>query len=237
MNRFLSAALTFVAAVAPTCSANAASVVLWPVDPVIAPDQQSAAVWIENRGTEPVTMQIRSLGWKQAEGEDSYVQQDAVVSSPPVAQVAPGARQLVRIIRRSADGAGEHAYRLLIDELPKPAEAPGGPASASLAVQMRYSIPLFTYGAGAAAPSSLSAHVALHGGERFLEIHNGGGLHARLTDLRLVSHGQSTMLLPGLAGYVLAGATRGFKLPAEAPLAGSFVVGVNGADQTLSSSI
>jgi fimbrial chaperone protein len=234
MTRFQAVGIALAAVIVPT-AAYPAAVVLWPVDPIIASNQQSAAVWIENRGSEPVTMQVRSLGWSQANGEDSYVQQDAVVSSPPVAQVAPGARQLVRIIRRTADPSGEHAYRLLIDELPRPADSVTGPTTASLAVQMRYSIPLFTYGAGEQTQPRLSIRIELDRSERYLEVHNSGGRHARLTDLRLVNHGQTSMLISGLAGYVLPGATKRFKLPANSPLGGSLVVGVNGADQTLSS--
>lgn len=237
MIRHLSVTLALVLGLALSAAANAGAVVLWPVDPVIAAGQQSTAVWIENRGTEPVTMQIRSLGWSQAHGDDDYTRQDAVVSSPPITSVAAGARQLVRIIRRAPDAGGEHAYRLLIDELPKPVDRGTGSTTASLAVQMRYSIPLFTYGAGARSTPALSARLVLAEGARWIEIRNTGDAHARLTDLKLVNHGRSTLLLQGLAGYVLPGATRRFRLPVTTPPAGTFVAGVNGVEQTLSGSI
>lgn len=211
--------------------AQAATVVLWPLDPVIPADAKAAAVWIENRGDQPVTMQIRSLGWNQDNGEDNHVRQADVVSSPPIAEIAPGGRQLIRLIRRDAvTGKGEQAYRLLIDELPRPV-TDTAPA-ARLAVQLRYSIPLFTYGDAPAAPAMLAGNVGEADGRRFIEIRNDGGRRARLTDLRL---GQQ-VVLQGLVGYVLPGATRRFPLPAGAPRQGPVVVGVDGAEQTLPAS-
>lgn len=233
MHRILRA-IAAMAVIAPIPAAHASTVVLWPVDPAIAADQRSTALWIENRGTEPVSMQVRVLGWTQARGEDDYLQQQAVVSSPPVAQIAPGARQLVRLIRRAPDSAGEHAYRLLIDELPKPANAATGAASASLAVQMRYSIPLFTYGPGEERAAALTGRLVIDRGERFVELRNTGARHARLTDLRLRTNGTNASLAPGLLGYVLPGAKRRFKIPLSAPVTGEVVVSVNGADHTAS---
>ena len=229
---------TFVAALASFASASvadAAAVVLWPVDPTIAAGESSTAIWIENRSDETVTMQIRSLGWKQTGGEDDYGVQDAVVASPPIAEVAPGARQLVRVIRRApSPPPGEQAYRLLIDELPKPTAEQGAGASATLAVQMRYSIPLFTYGSKDKGRTQLSSRIVLAEGKRFVEIRNSGTRHARLTDLKLAAGGRSTTLLPGLIGYVLAGSTRRIALPDELPAqGGGFTVAVDGVDQPL----
>src|ERR1700761_1881242 len=95
-------ALTALLAAAPLAQAHAAAVVLWPVDPTIAAGQTATALWVENRGAQPVTLQVRSLGWSQTGGEDQYDRQDEVVTSPPIANVAPGKRQLIRVIRRDA---------------------------------------------------------------------------------------------------------------------------------------
>jgi fimbrial chaperone protein len=216
--------------------AQAASVVLWPVDPVIASGEKATALWIENRGSAPVTLQIRSFAWKQSGGDDRFDRQDEVIPSPPIANVEPGQRQLVRIIRRdAAAGPSEHSYRLLIDELPPPIDA-GKPdaVSAHLAVQMRYSIPLFAYdGTGAAARPALSARTVLVDGQPFAEIHNTGGLHARLVNLRLVRGGHVVTATAGLVGYVLGGATMRWPLPKEAPIDSAILVNVNGTDTSL----
>jgi fimbrial chaperone protein len=218
-------------------AAHAAAVVLWPVNPTIAADQQASALWLENRGDTPVTLQVRAFGWSQTEGADRYDDQDEVVSSPPIATVAPGKRQLVRVIRRDGSGQkGERSYRLLIDQLPPPpGEQAEKNASAHLSIQLRYSIPLFTYGEPiAAGSSSLSARIALVEGKRFVEIRNSGARHARLINLRLVNGSQRFDVTTGLVGYVLPGATMRWPLPSDAPLAGAVLVNVNGADQQLS---
>ncbi len=212
--------------------ARASAVVIWPVDPVIKGGEQATALWLENKGEAPVTLQVRTFGWSQPAGEDKLDQQQQVVASPPIAVVAPGARQLVRLIRRSTDAAPEKAYRLLIDELPPPpgAQQPGM-VQARLTVQMRYSIPLFTY-AAASAPPQLVASVAAGPGGRVLTIRNTGAGHARLTDLRLIATGgREIVVRAGLAGYVLAGGTIAIPLPDGQ--VGSVRVGVNGADQVL----
>lgn len=219
-------------------AAAQSSVVIWPVDPQIKATEQATALWLENRGTTPVTLQVRSFAWDQSAGEDDYRDQDAVVASPPIAQVGPGQRQLIRVIRRAPDTAGEHAYRLVIDELPQPKAAPDAEVSAQLSVQMRYSIPLFTHGPQSASPAPrLTSHVELAGGKRWLAIANSGTKHARLTDLRAGNSGkQSTTIKAGLVGYVLPGATMRWELPADAAPATVFTVAVNGDEQTLGQS-
>lgn len=109
----------------------AASILIWPIDPVIEDQQQATALWLENRDSKPVYMQIRVLGWKQTAGKDDYSNQSDVIASPPVASIAPGKRQLIRLIKQSAPAAGqERAYRILVDEVPVKEQssdaAPGG---------------------------------------------------------------------------------------------------------------
>lgn len=211
--------------------AHASAVVIWPVDPTIKPQEQATALWLENKGEAPVTLQVRTFAWSQPQGEDRLEQQDQVVASPPIATVAPGARQLVRVIRRTTAPAPESAYRLLVDELPPPPpESPDAAPQARLSVQMRYSIPLFTFTAPDP-PPRLDARVVMGTGGRVLTIRNTGLGHARLTDVRLVAGGRETTVRSGLAGYVLPGATISVPLGTAEP--GTVKVGVNGADQTL----
>lgn len=234
MNRLFCAALIAASAL-PAMPAQASVIVIWPVDPTLKPGEQATALWLENKGDEPVTLQVRSFDWAQPQGDDTLTQQDEVVVSPPIATVAAGKRQLVRIIRRNpgAPTLPEKAYRLLIDEVPTQ-PAPGGPteASARLAVQMRYSIPLFIYAADPATQkAALVSRTIVTDKGREIEITNTGVRHARLTDLRVVNAGQERMIKAGLNGYVLAGATVRIALPGDA--AGVVRMGVNGADQTL----
>ncbi|WP_061770857.1 fimbrial biogenesis chaperone [Serratia symbiotica] len=77
-----------------------ASILIWPIDPVIEDQQPGTELWLENRDKVPVYMQIRVLGWQQMADKDDYSTQSAVIASPPVASIAPGKRQLIRLIKR-----------------------------------------------------------------------------------------------------------------------------------------
>jgi fimbrial chaperone protein len=228
----------------------ASSILIWPIDPVLEADQQASALWLENRGTEPANLQIRVFGWTQSSFDDQYQNQRDVIGSPPVAHIAPGQKQLVRLTRtRELPPGTEQAYRIIIDEIPaarQPGESGGeAKSSASIQFQMRYSVPLFAYGAGLwskedlnrpRAPKSagvpeLSWHKVAEAGRSYLEIRNRGAIHARLTDASMKHDGQLKPLNEGLMGYVLPGATMRWPLPE--PLAGSqeLLLRVNGAQQ------
>ncbi|MBF2962333.1 molecular chaperone, partial [Pseudomonas aeruginosa] len=123
----------------------ASAVLIWPINPAIEADQPATALWLENRGKQPVTLQVRVLGWSQADFQDVYRNQQAVIPSPPFVKVEPGRRQLVRLIRQGGQpSTPEDAYRVLIDEVPdgsagQTQRSPG----LALQFQMRYSVPLF----------------------------------------------------------------------------------------------
>lgn len=155
------AALAAFAALAVAClSCQAASpLMIWPVDPVIAGPQRAVALWLENRGENTVSMQVRVFRWSQVEGEDRFEPQGQVVASPPISQIPPGQRQMVRLIATTpTPPQQEHAYRVLVDELPAPApsaEAGSAEPVAAVQLQIRYAIPLFVYG-----PLTLPARLA-----------------------------------------------------------------------------
>lgn len=210
----------------------AASILIWPIDPVIEDQQQATALWLENRDSKPVYMQIRVLGWRQIASKDDYSNQSEVIASPPVASIAPGKRQLIRLIKQSAPSAGqERAYRVLIDEVPvkgQSVNAVSDTAQMGLKFQMRYSVPLFVDGKGiwtkqdsekprdyaTASQPQLGYRLQQQNRQHWLEVRNQGAVHARISKVTL----QGNSLNPGLMGYVLAGSQMRFALPP----AGSF---------------
>lgn len=228
------------AALALPVPALAASVVIWPIDPRIEAGERATALWLENSGTDPITLQVRSFLWSQDGGEDRLTDQDEIVASPPMVEIAPGARQLVRVIRRTVhSSARERSFRLFVDEVPTASpDLAAGATGARLTVQMRYSIPLFTYAPASpvATPADpLVTRVRSVNGVRTIEITNMGATHVRLTDLRAGGSADGAMLRQGLMGYVLAGATMRWPLPADvtAPV---FTVSVDGVSRLLTPS-
>ena len=229
----------------------ASSVLIWPIDPVLEADQQASALWLENRGNETANLQIRVFGWSQNGFQEQYQNQRDVIGSPPVAKIEPGQKQLVRLTRTKDVPPGQElAYRIIIDEIPsaQPPVADGGKTAAAIRFQMRYSVPLFAYGAGlwskedstrARDPKGiglpqLSWRTVAVDGKPYVEVRNQGAVHARLTDVAIKQGGQSKPLAEGLLGYVLPGAV--MRWPAPSGLAGdsALQVRVNGAPQVQS---
>ncbi|NIF21295.1 fimbrial biogenesis chaperone [Candidatus Pantoea multigeneris] len=178
------------------------SVMIWPIDPVINPDDKATELWLENRGNATTMMQVRIFGWQQVAEHEQYQTQQGVVASPPVVRIDPGQKQLIRLIRLNPTPAGQElAYRVVLDEIPTP-KAPA-PNQAGLNFQMRYSVPLFTYGSGVTADSAkpqLSWQQVSSGGRHWLQLNNQGNGHARLSNLTIGGRA----LGQGLFGYVLA---------------------------------
>ncbi|MBV4474103.1 molecular chaperone [Pseudomonas sp. B2M1-30] len=229
----------------------ASSVLIWPIDPVLEADQQASALWLENRGNETANLQIRVFGWTQNGFEEQYRNQREVIGSPPVAKIEPGQKQLVRLTRtREVPPGQELAYRIIIDEIPS-AQAPAaadGKTAAAIRFQMRYSVPLFAYGAGLWSKEDstrqrdpkgvglpqLSWRTVTVDGRPYVEVRNQGAVHARLTDVAIKQSGQDKPLAEGLLGYVLPGAV--MRWPAPGPLAGQPALQgrINGAAQVQS---
>ena len=224
------------------------SILIWPVNPVIGADDRAAALWLENPGGAPTTLQIRIYAWAQADGGNVYAPQDAILGTPPIVTIAPGERQLIRLTRTAASPARtEQAYRVVVDEIPA-AEGPAG-AGAAVRFRMRYSLPLFAYGEGLAdgsapgargkrAPASPAAPEAdptllwrtgRDADGAFLEIRNAGPIHARLTGVALVGDGGSVPVAEGLLGYVLPGAAMRWPIAADARDASELLASINGA--------
>ena len=205
----------------------ASAVLIWPINPVLESDQSATALWLENRGKQPVTLQVRVLAWAQANYEEDYAAQKEIVASPPFAQIEPGKRQLVRLIRQGPQPArAEDAYRIVIDEVPA-AAAQAQPQGLGVQFQMRYSLPFFVTAPGiwtqprndverdpaTATQPKLNWQLTTVHGARYLEVQNTGTVHARLSRVRWTGDGAEAVLNNGLLGYVLAGQRMRWKLP------------------------
>ncbi|MBJ7438015.1 MAG: molecular chaperone [Sphingopyxis sp.] len=185
---------------------------LWPVNPEIKADAPATALWLENAGKEPVTMQIRVYAWAQVDGKNAYAPQDEVIGTPPLFTIRAGEKQLVRLTRTTPPvDVPEASFRIVIDEIPvNDARESAGTA---VKFRMRYSLPLFVHGRAMVAakndPATLAPQPALSwrigtdASGRFLEIVNSGGVHARLVDAAFEHKGARQSIDFGLLGYVL----------------------------------
>ncbi|WP_439520648.1 fimbrial biogenesis chaperone [Hydrogenophaga sp.] len=217
-------------------SASASGLQATPVLLEFTPNQRAQAVWLSNTSKQPLKAQVRVLGWRQADGEETLERTTELVASPPLVEIPPGQTQIVRIVRTPASRPqAESAYRLLVDQLPEsaarttPQEAsrPGG-----VQFLFRYVIPVFVAPTGGTdtalasapgpAPASLvSARLALAGDQKaLLTIRNNGPRRVKFSGMTYVdaASGERQVFAAGLFGYVLSGAARQWTVPVPASL-------------------
>lgn len=191
--RWLVAALA-----ATTCSAVASKGHLQarPTMIELAPQAGAGRLTLANSGDAPVAAQVRVFVWEQVDGEDRLTPAKDVVLSPPIARIAPGGEQVVRLVRTGPPATGrDRTYRVVVDELP------GDPVSPSTAVSVRlqYILPLFVRAADATVAAVTCRLTAA-----ILSCLNSGGQAAQLGKSQLIDGaGHTIPLSAGLFGYVL----------------------------------
>lgn len=175
----------------------------------LAPGATAGRMTVTNTGDAPVAAQVRVFAWSQAEGEDRMAATSDVAISPAIMQIAPGASQVVRLVREGpAPQSRDGSYRLVVDELPTPGET----AQTGIQLRLRFVVPVYLRAAKAAPPVlQCQVHAA------FLACSNGGGQAAQLGASRLIDgHGHAMPLTPGLFGYVLPASERHWTLDTAA---------------------
>jgi fimbrial chaperone protein len=214
--RLLAAVKSFAATVVILVFAGTAargqSLSVVPVNIFFSPGQKSASLTVINTVNSETAIQIRGYGWDQKNGDDQLTDSDAVVVSPPIARMAPGATQVIRIILRKTPAGREATYRILIDQIPPPAE-PG-----MVHMVLRLSIPIFAKPPTRAVPH-LQFHMEMDAGKLFLVGINDGLSHEAIRGIELLaSDGRILKQEVSTSPYILAGATRHWLIAAEGPL-------------------
>ena len=197
---------------------HAADLQISPTKLHFKPQDRSQLLWLINSGAEPLRAQVRLFQWTQSVEEDLLEPSHDLALSPAMVTVAPGDRQLIRVIRREAaslvSAGAEKSYRIYVDELP--IETPS--RQQAVRFVFRYSLPVFL----------ASGHTEQEGHNNQLvwmyketpqgpklRVLNQGDRHAQIAGLSLVSAEQQVMVKKGLFGYVLAGAVREWTLPID----------------------
>ncbi len=111
-----------------------------PVRIELSGTEPHAVIHVENTGPAPVTVQLSTMTWSQADGKDQLRPTRELLATPQIFSLKVGAIQVVRVgTMRKPDSDKELPYRLLLEEipLPPPADFKG------LQVALRVSIPVF----------------------------------------------------------------------------------------------
>ncbi|WP_182407626.1 molecular chaperone [Psychrobacter sp. GP33] len=201
--------------------------------------ESASGLTLSNSSNDMVQAQVRVYQWLQDEKGDQLTPSRGLLASPPMIKLKPGEKQLIRIIRAKAPpqgtGAVEDAYRILINEIPIKSVT----QTIGLQFALSYSLPVFVQPVGVAETSpqlQWSTHMQPNGKDITLRVSNRGNSHAQLAGLSFTdSAGTSTVINPGLLGYVLPGATMNWILkvpPSTLTTGGKFKVMLNGTQTT-----
>ena len=197
--------------------------------------ESASGLTLSNSGDNVVYAQVRVYQWSQDDTGDQLTPSRGLLASPPMIELKPGENQLIRIIRAKAPpqgaGAVEDAYRILVNGLPIKAAI----QQSGIQFSLTYSLPVFVQPLNVAKTSpklQWSTHLQADGKEVKLRVSNSGNGHAQLAALSFIdAAGNSTVINPGLLGYVLPGATMNWTLkmpPSALTAGGKFKVMMNG---------
>jgi fimbrial chaperone protein len=187
-------------------AAMAQSLSVLPVNIQMAPKQMATTLTVINQGAAETSVQIRAFVWKQVNGAEQLTPSDDLQVSPPIATIAPGATQVVRLVLRRAPQGSEGTYRVLVDQIPPVAE------SGTVRIALRLSIPVFAQ-PNARTVAQVKYRVESKDGLSMLVATNDGTRHETLRDVTLSSGQGSDMKSPANASpYILAGATRSWPI-------------------------
>lgn len=201
--------------------------------------ENASGLTLSNSGNDKVRAQVRVYQWLQDDTGDQLTLSRGLLASPPMIEINPGEKQLIRVIRAKAPpqgtGAVEDAYRVLINELPIKSDN----QTTGLQFALSYSLPVFVQPVGVTKTSpqlQWSTHLQSDGKEIKLRVSNRGNGHAQLAGLSFIdTAGKNTVINAGLLGYVLPGATMNWTLnvpPSALTPGGKFKVMMNGTQTT-----
>jgi fimbrial chaperone protein len=187
-------------------AAIAQSLSVLPVNIQMVPKQTATTLTVINQGSAETSVQIRAFAWKQVNGTEQLTPSEDLQVSPPIATIAPGATQIVRMVLRRSPQGSEVTYRILLDQIPPVAE------SGTVRVALRLSIPVFAL-PNARAAAQVKYRVESKDGLATLVATNEGTRHETLRDVTL-NNGQGIDMKPAAnaSPYILAGATRSWPI-------------------------
>lgn len=169
------------------------------LDPL--PGARTTSLTLANAEKKPVRVQVRVMKWSTRNGVDALEPTSDVVASPPFATLSPDQHYLVRVVRTAkAAPAGEESYRVLVDEVPDPADSRPG----TVKLVVRQSIPVFFSDLPRRAPK-VAWKIERSAAGPVLVGRNSGNRRFRIADLQVEANGRQIASRRGLVGYVLAG--------------------------------
>jgi len=197
-----------------------------PVRVELSGSERTAVLTVHNDDAAPLVVQVSTLNWTQAGGEEANAPTRELLATPPVFTLPPNGEQIIRVaLRRDPDATRELDYRLLLAEVPQPADK----NFTGLRVALRLSIPVFVKAASAsAAQLRWSAHWLADGGLS-VSATNEGLTHQQVSDFTLHFAGSEALARGVVSRYVLPGSTVTWKIAPPAGVAHDAAIRIEGA--------
>ncbi len=178
---------------------------------------KSATLVVENKSDEVLTVQASANSWVQEDGKDDLIApSNDLIVSPPIFKIQPKSKQVVRVgnlIR--PDLTKEISYRLYLQEVPPPPK----PGDTTMAVAVRFSLPVFILPAGVKLQSEVKWKAAPLDAKNFkLTLSNVGNAHIQITSVSAsLPDGSVLASLPAMMIYILPGQSRTITLKTSKP--------------------
>lgn len=184
--------------------ANAGVLSVSPVLLEMSAKRPTRTLEISNPSDQPMQVQLRVFAWSGGGEQENYAPTEDIGFSPPMFELKPGQRQVVRLAAKVTPDR-EMAYRVFVDQIQtKPAE--GG-----VSMPIRMALPLFLTPATEGA-ATVEWRIAQDAQGALLVARNRGDKRLRIVDLEIEGPKGSQPVERGLAGYVLAGQERAWRL-------------------------
>jgi len=199
-------------------SVMAADFTVSPVRIFISPGDRAIAVTITNESDQTLVMQADLYHWEQtATGEDLLELTEELFLSPPIIQLAPFARQVVRLARLTTATPPEQlTYRLIVREIPEARQADD---QLEVQIALALSLPIFVTPANARSQMECDLGSVQPGAVEVI-CSNNGTAYAQPRGLRLESASGQILASLDTALYLLPGVTRHYLLSASTSLPG-----------------
>ena len=180
--------------------AEAASITVAPVRLEVKMPRRAASIEVQNTGEQPAQMQVERYRWVADRGGDDQLEAtEDMIATPPIFTLAPGQKQIVRVLLFAApDPSAGSDYRLILQET-----AMNDPPPNTVQALLRISMPVFVTPPGAKA--NVVWTTQRDGDRWWLSAQNTGSAHAQISSVRTASGSELKA-----AGYLLPGETRRF---------------------------
>jgi len=163
----------------------AANIQVDPLSIQLSTQKPIQSLTLSNFDNTPLNVQIKAFAWSQnQQGEDIYQPTADLLISPPIATIAAGGQQLVRmgLTKKLFPTAVEKAYRIYIQEIPHKQPAA---EKQTLYMALRIGLPIFIEPLKAAKAELAWSSTRSATNEILLTAKNTGAAHLKLFQLKL----------------------------------------------------